>query len=268
MVKLVFLGSGGGRYAMATQARATGGFRIDMDGVNIHVDPGPGALVRAKEYGVNIKNTDVVMVSHVHLDHSNDCNVLIDAMTEGAKNPKGILIGSISAVQGYDSNSPALMKLYLKSLENTVVMKAGDSTNLKDIKVKATPTKHSDATCVGFRIEGSKTISYTSDTEYFPELKKYHKNADLLIINMLRPDNDTWPMHMNLEDAIKLIKETEPKLCVLQHFGMKVIDRGPEKQAQKAAKETGAKVIAAGDGMTIDLDKNSTPLGKYIINGR
>ncbi len=264
MAKLVFLGSGGGRYAMATQSRATGGFRIEMDDVNIHIDPGPGALVRAKEYGVNVKNTDVVMVSHVHLDHSNDCNAIIDAMTEGAKNPKGILIGSVSAINGYENNSPALLKMYLKSLESSVVMGPGDSTNLKNITVKATPTKHSDPTCVGFRIEGSKTISYTSDTEYFPELKKYHKNADLLIINMLRPDNDSWPMHMNLDDAIKLIKETAPKVCVLQHFGMKVLERGPESQAQRAAKETGIKVIAAEDGMRLDLEKNSAPLGKYI----
>lgn len=264
MARLVFLGSGGGRYCMATQARATGGFRIEMDGVNFHIDPGPGALVRAKEYGVNVKNTDVVMVSHVHLDHSNDCNAIIDAMTEGAKNPKGILIGNLSAIKGYENDSPMLLKVYLKSLENTVVMKPGDSTNLKTITVKATPTRHTDPTCIGFRIEGSKTISYTSDTEYFPELSKYHRNADLLIINVLRPDNDSWPMHMNLEDAIKLIKETEPKLCVLQHFGMKVIEKGPEAQAKKAEKETGVKVIAAEDGMKLDLNKNATPLSKYI----
>ncbi|MBI3413359.1 MAG: MBL fold metallo-hydrolase [Candidatus Aenigmarchaeota archaeon] len=264
MAKLVFLGSGGGRYAMATQSRATGGFRVDMDGVNIHVDPGPGALVRAKEYGVNIRNTDVIMLSHVHLDHSNDCNAVIDAMTEGTKNPKGILVGSVSAVRGYENDSPAVLKMYLKTLENVVVMKAGDSTNLKNITVKATPTRHTDPTCIGFRIEGSKTISYTSDGEYFPELNKYHQKADLLIINMLRPDNDKWPMHMNLENAITLIKETEPKLCVLQHFGMKVIERDPDKQALKAAKETGVDVIAAADGMKLDLDKNYTPLSKYI----
>ena len=45
-MKLTFLGSGGGRFATITQKRMTGGFRIDdIDGMNIHVDPGPGALV-------------------------------------------------------------------------------------------------------------------------------------------------------------------------------------------------------------------------------
>ena len=45
-MKLQFLGTGGGRFATISQKRMTGGFRIDdMGKRNIHVDPGPGALV-------------------------------------------------------------------------------------------------------------------------------------------------------------------------------------------------------------------------------
>ncbi len=264
MAKLTFLGTGGGRFCMATQARATGGFRLEMDNTNFHIDPGPGALVRAKQYGVNVKNTDVIMLSHVHIDHSNDCNAIIDAMTEGAKGQKGMLFGSVSSIKGYDNNSPAVLKIYLKTLESVNALKPEETINVKNIKITATPTRHSDPTAVGFRFEGSKTISYTSDTEYFPELKKYHKDADILIINTLRPDNDSWPLHMNTDNAIKLIKETNPKLCVLQHFGMKILEAGPEKQARKAGKETGVKVIAAEDGMKIDLDRIGASLNRYV----
>lgn len=264
MAKIIFLGTGGGRYCMASQARATGGFRLELDNINFHIDPGPGALVRAKEFNVNVKDTDVILLSHVHLDHSNDCNALIDAMTEGAKNQRGILIGSVSSIKGYENDSPIVMKIFLKALENVIVMKPGDSTTLKNVTISATPTKHSDPTCVGFRIEGSKTISYVSDTEYFPGLEKYHKNADVMIINTLRPANDEWPMHMSVGGAVKLIKAAEPKLCILQHFGMKVIDAGPTKQAINAGKETGMDVIAAEDGMEIDLEKARSPLSKYI----
>ena len=42
MVRITFLGTGGGRFATIYQARATGGFYIE-DGRNLHVDPGPGA---------------------------------------------------------------------------------------------------------------------------------------------------------------------------------------------------------------------------------
>ena len=47
MVTLRFLGTGGARWVVAKQIRSSGGFWLQTDGANIHVDPGPGALVRA-----------------------------------------------------------------------------------------------------------------------------------------------------------------------------------------------------------------------------
>ncbi|MDP3035798.1 MAG: MBL fold metallo-hydrolase, partial [Methanobacteriaceae archaeon] len=41
-------------FATITQKRMTGGFRIDdIDGKNIHIDPGPGALVRSYQFGLD-----------------------------------------------------------------------------------------------------------------------------------------------------------------------------------------------------------------------
>ena len=45
MDKITFLGSGGGRIVVAHQLRSTGGFVINIGTKQIHVDPGPGALV-------------------------------------------------------------------------------------------------------------------------------------------------------------------------------------------------------------------------------
>ena len=81
-MKLTFLGSGGGRFATITQKRMTGGFRIDdIDGMNIHVDPGPGALVRTYQFGLSPLKLNGVFVSHSHTDHYTDAEVLIEAMT-------------------------------------------------------------------------------------------------------------------------------------------------------------------------------------------
>ena len=45
---------------------------------------------------------------------------------------------------------------------------------------------------------------------------------------------------------------------------MKVIAAKPETQARKISKETGVNVIAAEDGMKIDLNKMEDPLSKYM----
>ena len=47
MISLRFLGTGGARWVVAKQIRSSGGFWLQADGTNVHVDPGPGALVRA-----------------------------------------------------------------------------------------------------------------------------------------------------------------------------------------------------------------------------
>ena len=52
-LELVFLGSGGGRFATVTQKRRTGGIRILGDKVNVHLDPGPGGLIYSLEAGLD-----------------------------------------------------------------------------------------------------------------------------------------------------------------------------------------------------------------------
>ena len=47
-MRLTFLGSGGGRWVVLRQLKASGGFVLELSDQKMHVDPGPGALVRAK----------------------------------------------------------------------------------------------------------------------------------------------------------------------------------------------------------------------------
>ena len=49
-IEIVLLGTGGGRFATITQKRCTGGMRIIGEGSNLHLDPGPGALI----YSINV----------------------------------------------------------------------------------------------------------------------------------------------------------------------------------------------------------------------
>ena len=89
-------------FATITQKRMTGGFRIDdIDGKNIHVDPGPGALVRSYQFGLNPLKLDCVMVSHSHTDHYSDAEVLLEAITRGMTRKKGTIVGSRSVIEGY-----------------------------------------------------------------------------------------------------------------------------------------------------------------------
>jgi phosphoribosyl 1,2-cyclic phosphodiesterase len=234
----------------------TGGFRIDgIDGKNLHLDPGPGALVRSYQFGVNPLKLHGILVSHSHTDHYSDAEVLIEAMTRGMTRKKGLVIGSQSVIKGYQRWGPCISEYHL-SKSQVEAMEAGDKLRVGDIQVTATPTRHGDPKNIGFRLEWDGfTLSYTSDTAYFPELHQYHQNADVLIASVIRPGNEKIRGHICADEFQELLEETSPKLAIMTHLGMKFITDHPREEAAKITAETGVETIAAQDGMVIDLDK-------------
>jgi phosphoribosyl 1,2-cyclic phosphodiesterase len=90
-VGLVFLGTGGGRFATITQKRRTGGIRFLSDTLNMHVDPGPGALIYSLSRNLDPQKVGAILVSHSHPDHCTDAEVLIEAMTRGMTKKRGVV---------------------------------------------------------------------------------------------------------------------------------------------------------------------------------
>lgn len=233
----------------------TGGFRIDdIDGKNLHIDPGPGALVRTYQFGLSPLKINGVLVSHCHTDHYTDAEVLIEAMTRGMTRKKGFLIGSKSVIEGYERWGPSISE-YHRSIPQVNILEAGESRKIDKIRITATRTKHGDPKAIGFKFQLEDfTLSYTSDTGYFSDLYKEHEDADVLIASVIRPGNDRLHGHLCADDFKKLVDEVSPKLAVMTHLGMKLIMNHPDQEAENISKNTGIKTIAARDGMTIDLD--------------
>lgn len=265
-MKLTFLGSGGGRFATISQKRMSGGFRIDdFDGKNYHVDPGPGALVRSYQFGVNPSNLDGVFISHSHTDHYNDAEILIEAMTRGMTKNNGIIIGSKSVFEGYETWGPSISE-YHKANSKNLVLTPNKINRFPFLSIKGTKTLHGDPTCVGFQVENKNgfKISYTSDTRYFDELHKYHKGSDILIASVLRPGTKSIKGHMCTNNFANLINEVKPKLAIMTHFGFKMISANPVEEAKKIYRKTSVKTFAAFDGMRINIDEKHPEKSEMI----
>ena len=254
MAKITFIGTGGGRFATIFQKRATGGIYIAEKGLLMHVDPGPGALVKMYELGLDPTQTDVIFVSHAHPDHYTDAEILIEALTLGGKSKRGMLIGSESVINGINDYRP--ISYYHKKLVRSVkIAKPGDKIILRELyEMYITPALHSDPTTVGFKLMlDSGTISYTSDTQLFDELIKAHRGARLLIVCLTRPLNGKIPFHMSTEDAAELISQVKPEIAILTHMGLKVLSDAT-KQANWITQKTGVPTIAAFDGMRVYME--------------
>jgi ribonuclease BN (tRNA processing enzyme) len=99
-MELIFLGTGGGRVNLLKQVRATGGQWLRANGLNIMIDPGPGAILQAKKYGLDPLKLDAIIVTHYHIDHCNEASLMVEGMTSYALKKKGIFIGSKYVIEG------------------------------------------------------------------------------------------------------------------------------------------------------------------------
>lgn len=264
MVKLTFLGTGGGRFATIYQARATGGIYLE-DQRNLHIDPGPGALVRMRSVGIDPLKTDAILVSHCHPDHYLDAEILIEAMTEGGSRKQGVLLASQSVIEGNGDFGPAISKYHLSKPKVVKIMQPFTKVSLKPIEIAATPSAHSDTSSVGFRIQTANgMVSYVSDTQLVEQVIKAHRHSRLLIACVTRPLGQRIPHHLSTEDAGYMIEKVKPEMAVITHFGMRVIQENPETQAKWIEERSGVKTIAARDYMTVELKKDSMVVSDRI----
>lgn len=252
MNKIKFLGTAGARFVVTRQLRSSGGLWLTLDNTNILIDPGPGSLVRclSSKPKLNPLELDGIILTHRHLDHSNDINIMIEAMSNGGINQKGVIFAPKDALE----NDPVILRYIRNHVEKIEILKEGGSYNIGNISF-STPVRHIHSVeTYGLNIIGkNNSISIISDTKYFKNLGSYY-TGKLLIINVVLFEEKEKINHLSLNDIEKIISENNPKIVVLTHFGMNLIKSKPWEIAEKFTKELGVKVIAANDGMNIDLD--------------
>jgi ribonuclease BN (tRNA processing enzyme) len=252
-MEIIFLGTGGGRVNLIKQWRATGGFRINSTSANIHVDPGPGALLQSIKYKQDVLKLDCIIVTHFHIDHCNDAAVLIEAMTHYALKKRGILIGSKYTINGDANGDRAISKYHLSKPAVVYAAQFGERKKFKtekgEFEIEIIKTKHDEPTAFGFKLWiDANVIGYTGDTEYSTEIAKKFSGCDYLIVNCLKPTSDGIPDHLKTADVIEMLKIAKPKFAILSHMGVKILHAGPEKEAALIEKETGVPCVAARDG--------------------
>ncbi|MCP2604647.1 MBL fold metallo-hydrolase [Candidatus Aminicenantes bacterium AH-873-B07] len=252
-----FLGTAGARIVVTKQLRASGGIWLNLDETNILIDPGPGTLVKciSSKPKLNPSHLDGIILTHKHLDHSNDINIMIEAMTEGGFKKKGKLFAPSDAFK----DDPVILKYVREYVKKIEILEEKGKYSIGNIQF-TTPVKHVHSVeTYGLVIFGSKIkISLIADTLYFNGLENYYE-GEILILNTVRLEpksNLKYDIqHLTIPDTHKIISYIKPKLAILTHFGMTLLKAKPWEIAQKLSSELGIKVIAANDGMQINLSE-------------
>jgi ribonuclease BN (tRNA processing enzyme) len=138
---------------------------------------------------------------------------------------------------------------------NITEIKKGLETMIKYVMIKfPIENQHPVETYGVIYTFKSGRLGYIPDTEYFPELAQAYSGIDFLIINVVRMKTDKRIRHLNMDEAAEVIGKIKPKIAILTHFGLQVLNSSPEHQAKLIQEKTGVEVIAAQDGMTFNFE--------------
>lgn len=250
--EIVFLGTGGARYVIATQLRATGGMLFRAGGKHIIVDPGPGSLLRLLSYVPQLppEKVDAFILSHKHIDHSADINVYLDVVTRGGFQKKGILIAPHDAF-GEDG---VVHTYLLEHLQRVVKIEPGTEISIGSCIIRF-PLRHEHRVeTYGFLLScGDYSVGCITDTKYFARIEDSYV-ADILIMNLLRLEPSDID-HLSIPDCERIIASVKPAVAIITHFGMTVLKTGPWNIARQLQKSTGITVLAAEDGKHYSIKK-------------
>jgi len=255
---ITFLGTAGARFMIINQLLASGGLWLNLNGTEILIDPGPGSIVQSTKRKLRADKLSAIILSHRHLDHSADVNIMVEAMTQGGFKRHGWLFAPADAL----GNEPIIFSYLKDYLEGVEVLQEGKSYSIGNISF-TTPVRHIhlvETYGMVFRTP-EHTFSYIADTRYFDGVCK-HYGGELLIINVvfLEPrspaNHPLMPAdHLSVPDAEHIITELKPKVAILTHFGRTMWQAKPWEIAQRLSHQTGVRVLAARDGMRFDLSQ-------------
>lgn len=253
---ILFLGSGGARFVVARQLRASGGMWMRFGQTQLHVDPGPGALVRALSHvpPCNPRELDAILLSHKHLDHSGDVNAMIEAMTAGGHRRRGAVLAPKDALEG----EPVVLPYAQRFVERVVAL-APESGPYRvggvEVRTSIAHVHASQTYGLHFSAQGLR-VSYLPCGRYFDGLAEDYarREPDVLVINVLRYRDRMDVDHLTWDDGQRIIERVRPAVAIVQHFGTKMLERDPPALAQELEDRLGLRVIAADDGLSVELE--------------
>jgi len=185
---------------------------VRTDSANILIDTATD--LRAQALSLGITRVDAVLFTHPHADHIHG----IDELRSFNMIQKGTIpcfgnsetVARIRAIFNYIF-SDEKFESFRPRLSIHVVDGPFRAASAEVIPVEA---RHGGAQVLGFRIGG---FAYMTDcSEIPPTSMRKLLGLDVLVLDALR--FKTHPTHMNIEQAIEVVRELAPKRTILTHL--------------------------------------------------
>ncbi len=245
-----FFGTTGNKDVIFKNMRSAGGLYIHMEDTHIIFDPGIHTFYKYIHTYGDKERIDGIILSHVHIDHANDLNILIELMTNGGREKRGEVVVPKQAIEN------KILQPYLKEFPEKIdIIQPNARYKIKNLEIVASIPHDHGVETYGFIIKSSKNkIGIVTDTKYFPELLQVYKNCGILIMNVAYYiNNKEKAKHLDIPAVEEFIKEIQPNKVIITHFNKNILSKNPSEIAKALTKKYGIQVIAAEDDLDLYL---------------
>ncbi len=258
--QLLFLGTSGDANLTAKGIRKSGGFVLNVNGIQIHTDPGPGGLQESAIRGLNPRNTSLIITTHEHTNHSHDTSAIIAYTSNNGEDKNCSIMNSESVTKNISEKIIGWCK-------NISTMIPGKKILFEEFEILPTKTIHNDSLAVGIKMFTPEfIIGYTGDTKFDKSMCEEFEGTDILIMNTKHQMGEKSSTNLTTDDAIKMVGAIKPKLAIMTHFSTKFHETNPLYEAREVQRKTEVQTIAAVDGLSIDPNSYSAKLRTKTLN--
>lgn len=281
-LELLVLGSGG----PGATGRAGAGYVVLVDGEpRIMVDVGPGTFVRLGEAKLSLAKIDIILLTHLHIDHTGELPGLFKARAVSGDGPVNVRVFGPTGHRGEgdDATFPSTSRFidllfgpdgaysYLHDFAAPMTINATNidaSANApktprviyseRGLNISAIAGHHGDAPAVIYRIDyrdQSITFSGDIDAKGIDNLRRIARHSSLLVFNCVVLDPpESRPVLYTLHTPPKTIgvvaADSETKKLLLSHLSPSIDQQRISVQASIREHYKGP-VVFAEDGMRL-----------------
>jgi len=255
-MNLTVLGSG---TSVPHPNRSSSAYWLETAGGSLLLDCSAAAPLRMAEYKLDWPDLDAIWISHFHLDHCGGLAPFLAgtkhaAVTKQRNKPLRIFgpKGISDLIERFNNSNKYGLLDQPFPVEIVEVEELEKFEILPGIEAVACKTPHTDEShAIHLRDKGDKTLVYSADTGFDEKIGAFANGVDLFILECSFIRDKPVQKHLELAEALFLIRKAHPTRALLTHFYPEWDDVDFTKEIAKF--DPICEVIEATDGLLLEI---------------
>ena len=255
-MKLVVLGSGS---TVPHEKRTSSGYWLETSGGTLLLDCSASIGSRMAANNLDWPNLDAIWISHFHLDHCGGLAPFLAGTKHSAEmkhRTKPLKILGPAGLKGLiDRFSDVNNYRLLEQPFPVEVIEIGEQEPfeiLYGVEAVALKTPHTDEShAIHIRDTAETTLVYSADTGFSEVIATFANRVDLFILECTFVRDKPIQKHLELAEAMFLVRKAHPKRAMLTHFYPEWDE--VDFEAEIAKFEPMCEIIDAEDGLQLTI---------------